>query len=381
MHNILITIKKELRSIFRDKKTMIAMFIYPTLIPLMVILYGEIGNQTDLEAIETTIGVNYKVSYEESALLKACNIKYIEYNSKKELDDAYKKKDIKGYLIKEENNKYTIYADESSTDGMQVESLMSSFLEGYNTYLTSQYISNQGVDPIEAFNQISYEFHSLEKNNYMVTILLAVSLTYTILSICISSSNMAISTTATEKENGTLETILTFPIKKGELITGKYASSVIIGFIAAITSLVLMILSFNIGSKQFEIFKDISLNIGFTSILGCILVCLLASIFIAGIAMFLTSFSKTYKEAQSKIGLINILGTIPMFVSILNVEINRAYYLIPICNYEQILQELLLSKTSIINLLTVFISTIIYTYIIIRLIIKLYNSEKILFIN
>ncbi len=350
---------------------MVAMFIYPILIPLMVILYGEIGDQVDIGTEETTIGVNYKVSDEESTIFKACNINYIEYSSKDELDTAYKNKEISGYIMAEENNKYTIYADESSTDGMQAESLMSTYLEGYNTYLTSKYISSKGIDPKEAFNQITYDFESLERNNYMVTVLLAVSLTYTILSICISSSNMAISTTATEKENGTLETILTFPIKKGELITGKYASSVIVGFIAALISLILMILSFNVGSKQFEIFKDISLNIGFTSILGCILVCLLASIFIAGIAMFLTSFSKTYKEAQSKIGLINILGTVPMFVSILNVEINRAYYLIPICNYEQILQELLLSKTNIVNLLTVFISTMIYTYIIIRLIIRL----------
>jgi len=380
MRNILITIKKELRSIFRDKKTLRALFIYPILIPCMVILYGNIGDSVDNEEASSTIGVNYEVSAEEKELLKEFNLEVIEYKSEDEMNDAYKNKNISAYLTKKENI-YKIYADESSTDGMNAEAQIAAYLDSYNNLLASKYIASKGIDPEIAFHQLGYEFESLERNNYMITVLLAVSLTYTILSICISSSNMAILTTATEKENGTLETILTFPIKKGELITGKYLSSVVVGFIAALISLILMIASFKLGSMHYLIFKDISLHLTFTSIIGCVLMCLLASIFISGVAMFLTAFSKSYKEAQSKIGLINLVGTIPMFVSILDVEVSRIYYLIPICNYEQILQELLLSKTNIINILIVLTSTIIYTYIVVQSIIKLYNSEKILFNN
>ena len=381
MHNILITIKKELRSIFRDKKTMIAMFIYPILIPFMVFLYGNIGDDVGDSEEEITIGINYNVNKEEETLFNALNIKYIEYKDETALNEAYKNKDIVGYIIAEDENKYTLYSDESSTDGMTASQKMIAYLDSYNNYLAAKYVGEQGLDPTEVFNQITYEYKSLEGNNYMITVLLSVSLTYTILSICIAASNMAISTTATEKENGTLETILTFPIKKGELITGKYASSVIVGFIAALISLILMIISFYIGSKKYTIFKDLNLNINFVSIIGCVLICLMAAIFIAGIAMFLTSFSKSYKEAQSKVGLMNTLGIIPMFVSILGVDINRAYYLIPICNYEQILQELLLSKIDLVNLAITIISTIFYTYIVVTLIIRLYNSEKILFNN
>ncbi len=380
MRNILITIKKELRSIFRDRKTMIAMFIYPILIPCMVILYGNIGDSVDNEELGATVGVNYQVTEEEKELFKELKLDVIEYKTEKEMNDSYQDKNISGYIIKNDN-KYVVYVDESSTDGMQAGSLITAYLDSYNNVLTSKYIASKGINPEIAFNQLSYEMKSLERNNYMVTVLLAVSLTYTILAICISSSNMAISTTATEKENGTLETILTFPIKKGELITGKYLSSVVVGFIAALVSLILMIASFKIGSNQYLIFEDISLHLTIGSILGCVLMCLLASIFISGVAMFLTSFSKSYKEAQSKIGLINLLGIIPMFISILNIEVNKFYYLIPICNFEQILQELLLSKTSILNICTVVISTVIYTYVLVRLIIKLYNSEKILFNN
>ena len=381
MHNILITIKKELRSIFRDKKTLIAMFIYPILIPFMVFLYGNIGDSVDEEKELGPVGFNYKLSVPETEILKNLKISYIEYEDKDSMEEAYKKKVITSYIIKSEDNKYIIYADESNTDGMTSAQGLTAYLDSYNDLLSAEYVANEGLDPIKAFNHLTYEIESLESNNYMIMVLLSVSLTYTILAICISASNMAISTTATEKENGTLETILTFPIKKGELITGKYASSVIVGFIAALISLALMLISFNIGSNKFEIFKGLSLNFSILSILGCILVCLMASIFISGVAMFLTSLSKSYKEAQSKISFITMLGIVPMFVSILELDINMAYYLIPICNYEQLLQELLLGRIDIMYLLITIISTIVYTYIVVRLIIRLYNGEKILYSN
>ena len=381
MHNILITIKKELRSIFRDKKTLIAMFIYPILIPFMVFLYGNIGDSVDEEKELGPVGFNYKLSVPETEILKNLKISYIEYEDKDSMEEAYKKKVITSYIIKSEDNKYIIYADESNTDGMTSAQGLTAYLDSYNDLLSAEYVANEGLDPIKAFNHLTYEIESLDSNNYMIMVLLSVSLTYTILAICISASNMAISTTATEKENGTLETILTFPIKKGELITGKYASSVIVGFIAALISLALMLISFNIGSNKYEIFKGLSLNFSILSILGCILVCLMASIFISGVAMFLTSLSKSYKEAQSKISFITMLGIVPMFVSILELDINMAYYLIPICNYEQLLQELLLGRIDIMYLLITIISTIVYTYIVVRLIIRLYNGEKILYSN
>ena len=68
-----------------------------------------------------------------------------------------------------------------------------------------------------------------------------------------------------------------------------------------------------------------------------------------------------------------------MFVSILELDVSLAYYLIPVCNFEQLLQELLLSRISIMNLLVTIISTIVYTYIVVKLIIRLYNGEKILY--
>lgn len=48
------------------------------------------------------------------------------------------------------------------------------------------------------------------------------AITFTIMAITLSSIYASTDSTAGEKERGTLETILTFPIARKELILGKY---------------------------------------------------------------------------------------------------------------------------------------------------------------
>lgn len=382
MNNIITTIKKELRSILRDKKTIAVLFIYPLMIPFMVLLYGNMYDNMDNEVTEYKIGINYTLSKEEESLLQELHLNYESFNTVDEMQESYDSKEITGYIeYQENNNKYNIFIDTSNSGGITTAELIYQYLESYSTILTNNYLVEEGIDLQQAYNNFSIEENELSSNNYIVVLLLSISITYIILSICISTSNMAIQTTATEKENGTLETILTFPIKKNELIIGKYLSSVIIGFISALCSLLFMILSLHFGKQQYSIFETLNVTFNFSTIVGSILIVLAASIFIAGISLALTAFAKSYKEAQGQSSLITLVATIPMFVSILEINITHLYYLIPICNITQVLSDIFTNNIDIINILITSASTICYTLIVITFIIKAYNSEKILFAN
>lgn len=382
MNNIITTIKKELRSILRDKKTIAVLFIYPLMIPFMVLLYGNMYDNMDNEVTEYKIGINYTLSKEEESLLQELHLNYENFNTVDEMQESYDSKEITGYIeYQENNNKYNIFIDTSNSGGITTAELIYQYLESYSTILTNNYLVEEGIDLQQAYNNFSIEENELSSNNYIVVLLLSISITYIILSICISTSNMAIQTTATEKENGTLETILTFPIKKNELIIGKYLSSVIIGFISALCSLLFMILSLHFGKQQYSIFETLNVTFNFSTIVGSILIVLAASIFIAGISLALTAFAKSYKEAQGQSSLITLVATIPMFVSILEINISHLYYLIPICNITQVLSDIFTNNIDIINILITSASTICYTLIVITFITKAYNSEKILFAN
>lgn len=377
---IFITIKKELRSIFRDRKSIVRMFLFPLIIPAMIIFYGILYDNIGNEETTYTVGVNYEISEVEKQIADTLNIQYKEYNTKKELENAYQEKQIGGYLIYEDNN-YTIYTDQSATSGMTINALLTEYLENYSQYLTNQYLTEERIDLDKAYNHFTYESQDIGESNYFLQVILLVSITYIIMSICLSTSNMATSTTAAEKENGTLETILTFPIKRTELLIGKYLSSAIIGFITSLIGLILMIISLYYSKENYNVFSTINLSIDLSTIIISIIIIFLASFFIASIAFALTCYSKTYKEAQSASQLLNMISIIPMFVNLFETKITYYYYLIPICNYEQILIDLFSNNITLTNLLLTIISTFIYIVVVITYIIKAYNSEKILYSN
>ena len=381
--NILTTLKKELRSIFRDKRTLVTLFIYPLLIPAMVFLYGNIYDSTnEKEDSSYEIGINYEVSDTEKELLDQFKIKTTKYDDEKTAKKELNDKKITVYVdYNEEKNTYTIYRNSSNTDGLVAHDIVINYFEAYNDVLTKSYLVEKNINIEEAYNHFQIEEEEITGNNYMIVVLMGVSFTYIILAICLSSGNLAVQSTALEKENGTLETILTFPITKTELIVGKYLSSVVVGFTAGLASLIFMIIAMMIGKNMYTMFDNYNLLINFKTIVGSIVTILASAIFISGVSFFLTSKTKSFKEAQGKIGLLNMLGIIPMFVSILEMDITTKYYLIPICNFERILNDLFINEFNITNILITFTSTIIYTVIIITLVIKSYNSEDVLFSN
>jgi ABC-type Na+ efflux pump permease subunit len=109
MNNIITTIKKELRSILRDKKTIAVFFVYPIMIPVMIMLYGTMYDNLENEETQYTIGINYQISDNEKAILEELNLEYKFYNTQEELEESYKNDEISAYIeYDNQNNNYEI---------------------------------------------------------------------------------------------------------------------------------------------------------------------------------------------------------------------------------------------------------------------------------
>ena len=379
MNNILITTKKELRSIFRDKKTLIMLFVLPIMIPVLIVLYGFMFDNMDNSMNEKTkIAINYELSAIEKEILKNNNISIMKTDKVSEFNKLLKKGEIDAYIIYDKDI-YNIYSNSTESGSIIVEKI-ASYLETYNKYKGEQYILKNKLDPNKVYNNIKYDIH-IESNTIILNMIYSIAFTYTIMAIVIASSNMAMSATATEKENGTLETILTMPIKTSELIVGKHLGGTIMSFIVSLFSLTITMISLLAGKYYFTSFKDFNINLNILNIISSVVILLAASILISGLAIGLTAFAKTTKEAQSKTQVLTILSIIPLFVSILEVDISKFIYYIPICNYTEALMNIFNNRIEPINIIIVLLSSIIYIALVINIIIKLYKEEKVLFSN
>lgn len=379
MNNVIVTLKKELKLIIRDKKSLLMMAITPLFIPIFVILMSYVYEELTVNTKEKTyeVGVNYNLSEEEKELSNK-EIKYIKYNDKTELEKAYKNNKIIAYIIKEENN-YNIYTNTQSEDGSIITTYIMSYLENYNNYLGQSYLVNNNIDINKVYNNISYNVNEIKGESIFGNQIILMAITFTIMSITLSSIYTSTDTTAGEKERGTLETILTFPIKRKDLVLGKYLAISISGLITMIIGIILSIISLYYVKNNFSIYENVIFNINIKTIALTSIILLTYTFFISGVCITIASFTKTFKEAQSSLTPISLITCVPMFLEILNINITNGLSFIPIINHTIMVDNILTGTINISNILITIISSIIYIILLLIFINKMYKSERILF--
>ena len=379
MNNILITLKKELKLIIRDKKSLLMMAITPLFIPIFVILMSYIYEELTVNKDDKTyqIGVNYELSSTERELLSD-EVKYTVYSSSKELEEAYNSNKILAYIVKD-NNSYNIYANIQSEDGSIVTSLITNYLDNYNNYLGQSYLVNNNIDLSKVYNNLNYNVTEIKGESIFGNQIILMAITFTIMAITLSCIYTSTDTTAGEKERGTLETILTFPISRKELIFGKYLAISISGIVTLLIGVFLSIVSLYYVKNSFSIYDNVIFNINTITILLTILILLFYTLFISGLCITIASFTKSFKEAQSALTPISLVTCIPMFLEMLNINISGVLSFIPIINHTIVINNILTSSININNILITIISSIIYIIVLLLFINKMYKSEKILF--
>lgn len=379
MRNIKITIKKELRGIVRDKKSLFMMALTPIFIPIFVFLMAYIyDGMINKEAIIYKVGTNYTPNEIEKEIIEQNNLQLIKYQNVKELEEAYHKKEITSYIIKE-NNSYSIYNNSESEDGSYAGMYITNYLESYNNYLGGIYLSQNNINAQLVYNNISYNIIELEGDSMLGNEVINMAIIFTIMAITLTAIYATTDATAGEKERGTLETLLTYPIKSSELILGKFLAITISSIITLIISIILMIISLNLVKDNFEILKGLAFNINSLTIILTFIILLTYSFFISGLCIAIASKTKSFKEAQSTLTPVSLIICIPMFLQMLDIRPGSYLNYIPIFNHSFVLNDIFLGNINTNNILITTITSIIYSLILIYIIIKEYKSEKILF--
>ena len=377
-NNILITIFKELRGIVRDKKSFHKLLLYPAIIPAIILLFGFLFDYMDNS--DYVVGINYKMSTDETSMVEEYdNISFSYYKDEALLKEAYDNKEINGYIIKEDNI-YTIYTDYTTNSGQMVLSYVTTYLDSYNKMLGNSYLEENNIDADKVFNNIVIDSKSLakEEGDSAFSIFFNLTITYVLMIVIMTAIVVATDATSGEKERGTLETILTFPVKSTEFVAGKYLATALLSSILGIISYFLMIPSMYLGKRLFNTFDDMSLTINISSVLLIFFVIIISAFLIAGVCMALSGKAKTYKEAQSSLQFVSLFPLIPYFIKIMEVD-NNLFNFIPIANCGMALSDIAMNQVNISSLFIILVTTIIYTVIILIVISKQYKSEKTLF--
>ena len=379
MNKTLLILKKELREVFRDKKSLAMMLIIPVLIPLIIIGMSalfESETSTDVNTYNK-IGFNYELSDIELEILDSLEIDY-SINDTDALEEEFNNQKINSYITKE-NNHYVINYDSANIESSGSASLAESFLETYKSVLEENYLSNNNVDISEFNNLLTYEEKTQEQQNYFANYIVNYAFLFILMAITVSATYPATDATAGEKERGTLETLLTFPIKSKDIIIGKLLSVTLSSIITGVLGLILSVLAIIYVGNTYDIYSGTEL-LNAPIIIYALIIIIAYSIMISGLCIAIASMSASFKEAQSALTPLTFIAFFPgMIVFMIDISNNAILSLIPFINFSMIFTDVTNNNLNILYLILMFISTIVIITIVITYIIRQYKSEKILF--
>jgi len=205
-----------------------------------------------------------------------------------------------------------------------------------------------------------------------------------IMMIIIVIGSMVISSMGSEKENKTLETLLTMPVTRTTIVSGKLLSAAIVGLIYGLLYMIGM--SFYVGGMM-GIGSDVDLS-EYGLALGLIdWVLIAAMIFFAifcalGICMILGAFTKNFKASQTMILPITVLAMIPMFVTMftswatLPLVGKVVLFAIPFSHPMMVMNNLMFGDLTLVFAGLAYL--VVFTLVMIFITVKLYKSDILL---
>ncbi len=270
----------------------------------------------------------------------------------------------------------TVYVDQSSTRGTIALALVRDAITTYADKIVTARLANKGLPP-EALVPIVTDLRSVTVSS-TGAIFLAILLPLFLGVYAVTGAMyFVIDTTAGEKERKTLETLLTMPVTRTEIILGKFLIAVLI----ALLSSVLAILGMTSGALF------LSGAIGETSALGLTispvnlfligLATLVLAMTSASLEMMVAIFARSFKEAQNFLSPLSIVVIVPaLAMQYMSDQTLRSFAVAPIFNAMLIIRDALLNRVSPASLTIELLSAFAYMILALAVAVKIFNSEK-----
>ncbi len=186
---------------------------------------------------------------------------------------------------------------------------------------------------------------------------------------------LAIDAIAGERERQSLEPLLINPVQRGHILLGKLAAISTFSMTSVLLNLIAFTVAGTVLSRGMENFPVV-MNFGFA--LGLLPLMLPLTLLIAALQVLVTAFARTFREAQTWLGFMQLIPTIPMVVvMVLEVKPVLWMYAVPLLGQQlaamQLLRGVGISPGE--SALCV-LSTLAAALLVFRIVERVYNSER-----
>lgn len=344
MRDLIIIVKKELTELLRDKKTIINSIVLPTLL-IPILMFGGIK-------VSQMISKNNQQKRVQIGLVNAPEdfMKLVKSDSLNEITNYTESIDFKTLIEEGTIQTALVFSSDwktnmdSLTSGQiqiyrngtkdNVNGRVSRMLETYSAELKKQRIAQLRI-PVEKMTPFSENYIEIGEQKELIGKRIGGFIPYIfILTMWGGCLLAAIDLVTGEKERKTIETTLSLPISKFNVLLGKAIVASSLGFLPALLNLIGLIIGLNFIDGIPDEFKlAINEMLNFQSISMILLLLIPFSLFLAGFIIALVAGATTFKEAQSKASPLIIVIIIPLVMALMpGIEFTWSTVFVPVLN-------------------------------------------------
>ena len=397
--NIGIVYKKELTEALRDRRTLIVMFIVPlVLFPLVSVGFGAAIAALIGKAKEETPKVMVIGGQDSPSVLSGLNkvpkIQVVPLEANWKVQVVNKQIPVvveipEGFersLAEQKEQTVLIHDYDGDLKSDTARGKIEKYFNDYRDSVVKDRLAARNL-PVTVLKPFEVKPHNVappEKSGG--ALFFGGFIAYIVVFLCLNGGmHPAMDLTAGEKERGTMETILSSPISRTHLVLGKFLLVLTTALTTAALSVVSMAISFSIvnalHTKPVQAGEsDVTLHIGFGAALSVFIMALPLAVLFASVLLTISSFAKSYKEAQSYITPLLFIVILPAIAAMLpGVELNLKLALIPVLNVSLLCKELVIGTYHWNYIAIIFASTCVYAAAALFLAVKMFQRESVLF--
>ncbi|WP_162599167.1 ABC transporter permease [Shewanella algidipiscicola] len=308
MNTIIAMVRKELIDAARDKRSVMAGLYYAIGAPLMMcgMFMLLIGQITSPEALNITI------THGERA---PDLVKFLASNDISQGDKAERKEielvinqDYASNMAKSRAAELTLIADNSNEKLQSSIRRIEKSLQQYSAEMGSLRLIARGIDP-KVVQPIKVTIEDQATSDSKGGMILGIAIFMMVYAVFISGMNLAIDTSAGERERNSLALLLSHPVSTRDIVLAKVTAVTIFAMLGLILTLIISKIAYG-----FVPWQELGFSVNITpDFIGLMLVIgLPIALMAASLQLFVSFMAKSFKEAQSYLTIVLI---VPMMLS------------------------------------------------------------------
>lgn len=390
MKNIITIASKEFLDTLRDRRTLFMMIIVPVLLfPVIFTLANRLQSSVMSKEQQKSLKLGL-IDLDEGNELAPFLAGFSDLNiviasDAADLTELIRKDSLQLGIIIEEGFTQNLQTLQSgrvrvlfSATKLTVRDRIDRIMDQFVDQQMLARIENQGLE--QAFiKPVDVVTENVASTQEMVGKLAGGFLPYLFVIFCFMGGMYpAIDLFTGEKERKTLETVLTTPVSRLEILIGKMSVIVAAGIISAVLAIAGLVVAFGAIPDMPEMLTSVvgdMINVSF--LLLTLLMLFPLTVFFAGVMIPITIYAKSYKEAQSMLTPFTFLIIFPAMVGLLpGIEYTAITAIIPIVNISLATKEILAGTIHIPFLILTIGSLFTYAALAVGFCVKWFGNES-----